>query len=100
MLFHERQRVLVSWGDVSYAARVIEIRTEIGRRGEREQSYLLLKYEIDGQINLLATAASATIKKMLFTCKERGGTKPRGKGEGALEGSAGQDGRRWPRGSA
>ena len=49
IFFHERQRVLVSWGDVSYAARVIEIRTELGRRGESEQSYLLVKYEIDGQ---------------------------------------------------
>ena len=50
MHFLARQRVLVKWGaDVSYAARVIAVRDELGRHGVIEQTSCRVEYEVDGQ---------------------------------------------------
>ena len=50
MHFLARQRVLVKWGaDVSYAARVIAVRDELGRHGVLEQTSCRVEYEVDGQ---------------------------------------------------
>lgn len=50
MHFQVRQRVLVRWDSVvAYAARVIDVRDELGRHGLVKQTACRVEYEIDGQ---------------------------------------------------